>query len=160
MPVKAVEKVDEARFEREIDSAIAACRGVYPVPKALVKAVIRAESGFRPDAVSPTGAVGLMQLMPATGRKLGISVAGLRDPEVNVLGGVRLLAVLLRRYQGDVVSALVAYNARPIARFAPIPRNGETPAYVRAVLENLRRYRREERLLANGGAPTARWRPR
>jgi soluble lytic murein transglycosylase-like protein len=120
--------------------AIAASSGIYPVPKPLVKAVIRAESAFDARAVSRAGAIGLMQLMPGTARRLGIPPVDLYDPARNVLGGVRLLAVLLRHYQGDVVSTLVAYNARPRQRFAPIPKNGETPAYVRAVLENLRRY--------------------
>ena len=130
----------DARYDREIAVAISAARPIYPVPRSLVMAVIRAESGFDAEAVSPAGAVGLMQLMPATARRLGIRPDELRDPARNVLGGVRLLAVLLRRYRGDVVSALVAYNSRPRPRLAPIPRNGETPAYVRAVLANLRRY--------------------
>ena len=131
----------EGRYDREIESAIAASASLYPVPKALVMAVIRAESGFDASAVSRAGAVGLMQLLPGTARRLGIRASELRDPAQNVLGGVRLLALLLRHYRGDVISALVAYNARPRRRFAPIPRNGETPAYVWAVLENLRRYR-------------------
>jgi len=132
----------ESRYDREIDRAVASASAVYPVPRELVKAVIRAESDFDARAVSRAGAVGLMQILPSTGRRLGIPVADLADPARNVEGGVRLLAVLLRRYRGDVVSALVAYNARPRPRFAPIPRNGETPAYVRAVLSNLRRYAR------------------
>jgi soluble lytic murein transglycosylase-like protein len=66
------------------------------------------------------------------------------DPEKNLAAGVRLLAMLLKQYQGDVVSALVAYNARPRARFAPLPRNGETPAYVWNVLAFYERYRCEE----------------
>lgn len=136
----AVPPGPEARYDREIESAIAASSTVYPVPKPLVLAVIRAESGFDEKALSRAGAVGLMQLMPGTARKLGISAGDLNDPAKNVLGGVRLLAALLRHYRGDVISALVAYNARPRRRLAPVPRNGETPAYVRAVLENLRRY--------------------
>jgi soluble lytic murein transglycosylase-like protein len=93
--------------------------------------VIWVESGFRPRAVSRAGAKGLMQLMPYTARRVGIGERELFDPQRNVLGGVRLLAVLLRHYEGDVISTLVAYNARPRRLFAPIPRNGETPAYVR-----------------------------
>ena len=129
-----------ARFDEEIDLAIAAAARVYPVPKALVKAVIRAESGFDPSATSPAGAVGLMQLMPGTARRLGIPPRRLRDPAENVMGGVRLLSVLLRHYRGDIVSALVAYNAGPRPPRGRVPPNGETPAYVRSVLLGLRRY--------------------
>ncbi|MFL5379818.1 MAG: lytic transglycosylase domain-containing protein [Myxococcales bacterium] len=100
--------------------------------------MISVESGFRPRAVSRAGAKGLMQLMPYTARRVGIREADLFDPRQNVLGGVRLFAVLLRYYQGDVVSALVAYNARPRRIFAPVPRNGETPAYVWKVLAQAR----------------------
>jgi len=127
-------------FEAEIDAALAETSVIYPVPKALVVAVISVESGFRPRAVSRAGAKGLMQLMPYTARRVGIAERELFDPRRNVLGGVRLLAVLLRHYEGDVISALVAYNARPRRLFAPIPRNGETPAYVWKVLAAARRW--------------------
>lgn len=130
----------ETRFDREIDAAMRATAGVYVVPRELVLAVMRQESGFRPDAVSPVGAVGLMQCMPYTAAKTGLSVEDLRDPAKNVLCGVRLLAVLLRHFQGDVISALVAYNApaRPLG--APVPVNGETPEYVKRVLTYYRYY--------------------
>jgi soluble lytic murein transglycosylase-like protein len=125
-------------FEAEIDAALAEISSIYPVPKALVIAVISVESSFRPRAVSRAGAKGLMQLMPYTARRVGIAERELFDPRRNVLGGVRLLAVLLRHYEGDVISALVAYNARPRRLFAPMPRNGETPAYVWHVLARAR----------------------
>jgi soluble lytic murein transglycosylase-like protein len=121
-------------FETEIDAALAETAAIYPVPKALVVGVISVESGFRPRAISPAGAKGLMQLMPYTARRVGVAERDLFDPAKNILGGVRLLAVLLRHYDGDVISALVAYNARPRRLFAPIPRNGETPMYVWRVL--------------------------
>jgi len=66
-------------------------------------------------------------------------------PRLNILAGTRLVAVLLRHYQGDVVSALLAYNARPRPIFAPLPENGETELYVRAVLEAWTRFQRCER---------------
>jgi soluble lytic murein transglycosylase-like protein len=127
-------------FEAEIDAALAETSSIYPVPKALVVAVISVESGFRPRAVSRAGAKGLMQLMPYTARRAGIAEADLFDPRKNVLGGVRLLAVLLRHYQGDVISALVAYNAGPRRPLAPLPQNGETPAYVFRVLAGIQRF--------------------
>jgi soluble lytic murein transglycosylase-like protein len=125
-------------YEAEIDAALAATAAIYPVPKALVVAVISAESGFRPRAVSPAGARGLMQLMPHTARRVGIPESELFNPRLNILGGVRLLAVLLRHYEGDVVSSLVAYNAGPRSPSAPLPRNRETPLYVWRTLSRAR----------------------
>lgn len=130
----------DSRFDPEIESAVAAVAAVYSVPTALVKAVIKQESGFNPRAVSKAGAVGLMQVMPANAGRLGLTRADLWIPARNILAGVRLLAALLRYYEGDVVSVLVAYNAGPRKLFAPIPRNGETPAYVRSVISHYRSY--------------------
>ena len=124
----------EARFEPLVDAALAQTRGLFPVPKALVFAVMRQESAFDPRAVSRAGARGLMQLMPATAAKVGLRAEELFEPALNILGGVRLLAALLRFYSGDVVSALVGYNAHPRAASAPVPQNGETPEYCRRVL--------------------------
>jgi len=130
----------DTRYDREIAAAIEDVHDVHHVPAALVKAVITRESSWNPLAVSRAGALGLMQLLPATAAKVGVSREELFDPAKNILAGVRLLAVLLRHYRGDVISALTAYNARPRELFAPIPQNGETPAYVRAVLEYYARY--------------------
>ncbi len=127
-------------YEAEVDAALAETTGIYPVPKALVIAVISVESDFRPRAVSPAGAKGLMQLMPCTARRVGIEERHLFDPAKNVLGGVRVLAVLLRHYEGDLIAALVAYNARPRKLWSPVPRNGETPAYVWKVLARARQF--------------------
>jgi soluble lytic murein transglycosylase-like protein len=132
-------------YEADIDAAFAETACIYQVPKALVLAIISVESGFHPRAVSRTGAKGLMQLMPDTARRVGISAADLFEPRLNLMGGVRLLAVLLRHYEGDVMSTLVAYNARPRALFAPLPRNGETPRYVSRVLDRMRWFDRELR---------------
>lgn len=126
-------------YEAEIDAALAETASIYPVPKSLVAAVILVESGCHPNAVSHAGAKGLMQLMPSTARRVGIKESELFDPGRSISGGVRLLAVLLRHYEGDVVSTLVAYNASPRRRLAAIPRNGETPAYVWNVLAEFRR---------------------
>ncbi len=75
-----------------------------------------------------------MQVMPYTAPRVGLTEPDLWDPAKNILAGTRLLAVLLRYYRGDLIGALVAYNSRPRKIFAPIPRNGETPRYVSAVL--------------------------
>lgn len=130
----------DMRHDREIAAAIEDVRDVHHVPAALVKAVITQESSWNPRAVSRAGALGLMQLLPATAAKVGVPREELFDPAKNILAGVRLLAVLLRHYRGDVISALTAYNARPRELFAPIPQNGETPGYVSAVLAYYARY--------------------
>lgn len=132
------------RFDREIQRAVDATCTVYPVPPALVRAIIRQESAFNPRAVSRAGARGLMQVMPANARRLGVSRDDLWDPAKNIAAGVRLLAVLLAHYEGDVISALVAYNARPRRQLAPLPANGETPHYVWNVLAFYERYHCEE----------------
>lgn len=122
-----------APYETEINQAVADVAGVWPVPPALVRAVIRQESGFNPKAVSRVGARGLMQVMPETAAKVGVGESELFTPAGNVLAGVRLLAALLKHYQGDVVSALVAYNSGPKSATV-VPENGETPDYVVRIL--------------------------
>ncbi len=112
----------------------------YGLDPALVDAVVRAESGYDPQATSPAGAAGLMQLMPATARALG--VADPYDPAQNVEGGVRYLRGLLDRF-GDVALALAAYNAGPgaVVRFGGVPPYRETRAYVERVLSTWQRLR-------------------
>lgn len=109
------------------------------VPPALVKAVIHAESAFNPRAVSHKGAMGLMQLMPATARYLGVD-----EPftaEQNIEGGTRYLRGLRERF-GNWTMALAAYNAGPeaVSKFGGIPPYRETQTYVRRVLTYYREY--------------------
>lgn len=121
-------------FVEEIDAAIADAKPVFPVPRALVRAVIQQESRFDPKALSPVGAIGLMQVMPFNASRLGLaSERELWVPRLNILAGVRLLAALLLHYRGDIVSSLVAYNSGPKAP-KTVPSNGETPAYVANIL--------------------------
>lgn len=105
----------------------------------LVKAVVATESGFDPVAVSPRGAVGLMQLMPATGQRYGVSEpARLTDPRANLGAGTRYLADLIRQFDGDLRLALAAYNAGEGAvqrAGRQVPDMAETRHYVSTVLQ-------------------------
>ena len=116
----------------------AAAAQKYSLPASFVQSVMRAESGFQPSAVSPKGAIGLMQLMPETARQLGVDPA---NPRQNVEGGAQYLHDLLAKYEKDpdqVVLALAAYNAGPAAveRYHGVPPYRETRQYILRVLRN------------------------
>lgn len=106
----------------------------YGVSPNLIYAVIRAESGGNPNAVSSAGAQGLMQLMPATARELGVSNSF--DPTQNVLGGTKFLAQLLKLFNGNVSLAAAGYNAGPgaVQAYGGIPPYPQTQAYVKEIL--------------------------
>jgi hypothetical protein len=113
------------------------------IPGELVQSVARAESGFRQDAVSSRGALGLMQLMPATAAGLGV------DPKraaENAEGGAKYLRTLLLRYHGDSALALAAYNAGPgaVERFGGVPPYEETRRYVTKVLNEYARQHKSQ----------------
>ncbi len=104
-----------------------------------IHSVIRAESGYNAKAVSPKGAQGLMQLMPATAAKLGVQDS--LDPANNIDGGSRYLRELLLRYNGDAIKALAAYNAGPesVEKYQGVPPYRETRSYVARVITDFNR---------------------
>lgn len=130
-------KPDRAAFDRFIDTAAEK----YRVDPALIRAVVKAESNYNPQAVSTAGALGLMQLMPRTAQDL--SVGNPLDPEENIRGGVQYLRYLLNRFAGDTTLAVAAYHAgeRNVDRHGGIPPIVATQEYVKRVLKFHQRYR-------------------
>jgi soluble lytic murein transglycosylase-like protein len=139
---EAALRLERLPYRDEILAA-SARTGLDPL---LLASVIRVESRFRPDAVSHAGAVGLMQVLPTTGRQYGVS--DLVDPRKNIAAGSRHLAYLIDRYEGDLDLALAAYNAGEgsVRRHGGIPPFPETRGYVRKVLRHYEGF---------GGAPGA-----
>ncbi|MBI9085404.1 MAG: lytic transglycosylase domain-containing protein [Desulfobacterales bacterium] len=122
-----------------IDRCVAGASRKYRLPEGLLRAVIRAESNFDPQAVSPAGARGLMQLMPATAKELG--VVDSFDIEQNIDGGASYLRQMLDRFGGSLKSALAAYNAGPgtVERYRGRVPYAETVRYVARVMADARR---------------------
>ncbi len=133
IPPAAV-NLDQPRTGPELAELIRKYAAQYGLDPQLVQLVIRMESGFNPQAVSPKGAMGLMQLMPGTAALLGV-----RDPfdvEQNLAGGIRYLKMCLDRFNNQLPLALAAYNAGPenVSRFGGIPPFAETVNYVRQIM--------------------------
>ncbi len=138
---------DARRFrenQRRFTPLLAEMSRLYNLPDALLHAVVTAESAYDPEALSSAGAIGLMQLMPATARRF--NVANRSNPRANVDGGTRYLKELLGLFDNDLRLALAAYNAGEnavIRHGRKIPPYPETQRYVRKVLDYYRRYREQ-----------------
>jgi soluble lytic murein transglycosylase len=124
------------------DVIIADAARRHGVPTALIKAVIKAESDFDPQAVSRRGALGLMQIMPVNLEIL--EVADPFNPQENIMGGVRYLKAMLERFDQDLQLALAAYNAGPgvVEQYRAIPPFPETRHYIQKVLRFYRLFQK------------------
>jgi soluble lytic murein transglycosylase-like protein len=133
-------RLNTAAFTTEINRAAS----TFSVDPALIRAVMHAESAFKPDAISSQGAQGLMQLMPGTAKELGVSNA--MDAKQNIFGGTQYLAELLQRFGGDIKHAVAAYNAGPgaVMKYNGIPPFAETQAYVKRVSILHKRYQQND----------------
>jgi soluble lytic murein transglycosylase-like protein len=128
-------KSDPNRMSR-YDAHIREAAQLYQLPEPFIRAVMQVESNFYPDVVSVDGAMGLMQLMPATAANMGVMDAF--DPRQNVLGGSRFLRVLANRFKGDLILTVAAYNAGEgaVNKYRGVPPYAETRRYVRRVLHH------------------------
>ncbi|WP_312368063.1 lytic transglycosylase domain-containing protein, partial [Stenotrophomonas sp.] len=126
------------------NTEISAAAREFGVEEAVVRAIIHAESAFNPTALSRAGAQGLMQLMPATARRFGVSDS--YDAGQNIRGGVQYLSWLLRRFNGNLTLAAAGYNAGEgaVDRHGGVPPYKETQYYVQRVAQLADRYRGEQ----------------
>src|SRR6201998_3609782 len=138
-----------------VAEVVGAASDRYRLDPDLVNSVIRAESGFKVHAVSPKGAQGLMQLMPGTASKLGVSNAF--DPAANVDGGTRYLRELLEHYNYDLIKALAAYNAGPqrVEQYKGVPPYRETRLYVASIVRDFNRKKLAQQKAAMAAQPKA-----
>lgn len=132
----SVASTDKKYSKDEIYDIISEISSKHGVNEKLIRALIRQESGYNPTVVSKAGATGLMQLMPATAKSLGVNDA--KDPVQNIDGGVRYLKSLMKKYNGNLILALAAYNAGPgaVDKYGGVPPYKETQNYVKNILAN------------------------
>jgi soluble lytic murein transglycosylase-like protein len=134
---------DAGSGSTQFESQIQAAASKYGIDAAVLKGLIKQESGFNPNAGSPAGAQGLTQLMPGTAASLGVT--DVHDPAQSIDGGAHYLKMQLDRFGGDYSKALAAYNAGPgaVQRYGGIPPYSETRNYVKNVLSFADQYRQD-----------------
>jgi len=133
---------DPSVFIKKYDLIIEQASDTFGIDSSLIKAVIKAESGFDHKATSSKGAQGLMQLMPKTATDM--EVRDPYEPEQNIFGGVRYLSDLLGRYNNNMERALAAYNAGPenVEAYKGVPPFPETETFIKRVLDYYDRYKK------------------
>lgn len=134
---KALNAYKKVSFPSTYDDIIKEAANKYSVPEDLIKAVIKQESNYMPNAVSHKGAIGLMQIMPSTGVGLGVTDKEmLKDPYTNIMAGTKYLSQMLNRYDGRLDLSLSAYNAGPslVDKLQRIPNIDETKNYVKNII--------------------------
>ena len=133
-PKDEIEKTTFKNSKENIETLIEKYAQKNNLDSDFIKAVVKQESGFNPDATSKCGAMGLMQLMPQTAKGLGVTDA--YDPEQNIEGGVKYLKSMMNRFNNDPKLALAAYNAGPgaVQRYGDVPPYRETQNYVKNIL--------------------------
>lgn len=140
---KKAPSVRKEKKESLFGSIIQRAADRHQVDSALVKAIIMAESGYNPKAISKRGAKGLMQLMPKTAEALGVEDSF--NPEDNIDAGVAYFKRLLKRFDGDITLALAAYNAgsRKVIKYQGVPPFKETKYYIKKVFKYYQVYREQ-----------------
>jgi soluble lytic murein transglycosylase-like protein len=143
-PVETVKMRASVNRSAVFHPVINRAAALYQVDPALVQAIIFAESGYNPSAVSKRGAMGLMQLMPGTAKAMGVKDCF--DPEHNIYGGVKYFKKLVNQFDGDVELALAAYNAgsRKVREFNGIPPYRATEHYIQKVLKYYNIYKSQQ----------------
>ena len=137
MPAK---DTNPARYSR-YDSSIKRAARTFSIPEPFIRAVIRVESDYDPHVVSHAGAEGLMQLMPATARRM--SVGNSFDPHDNIMGGTRYLRYLANMFSGDMVLTIAGYHAGEgaVLKYGGVPPYTSTQGYIRKVLKFYQHYK-------------------
>ena len=139
-PVVSLDQQPQMIAAQPYAELVAAAARANELPAALLHAVIKTESSYNARATSPKGARGLMQLMPATAREMGVT--NVYDPKANIQGGARYLKRLMTMFDNDIRLAVAAYNAGPqavLSRGNVVPPFAETQRYVPSVLKQYRR---------------------
>ena len=134
---------NKEKAEHRFSSIIFQASNQYQIDPALIKAIIMAESGYDPKAISKKGAMGLMQLMPQTAEALGVKDCF--NPEHNIIAGVRYFRQLMNQFEGDIKLALAAYNAggSMVRKYQGVPPYRATQYYIKKVFEYYQYYKNQ-----------------